>query len=128
MQRLIIFADSTVVNLTPAVDPLQACGYEGTNVPGNPNVPNGGVGGAYTGAHETRAGVFERAHGGTLFLDELGELPLELQPKLLRVLETREVRKVGGTDLRAVDVRVIAGTNRNLEEMVEEGLISGEGT
>jgi hypothetical protein len=50
VQRLIIFADSTVVNLTPAVDPLQACGYEGTNVPGNPNVPNGGVGGAYTGA------------------------------------------------------------------------------
>ncbi|HEX2568304.1 MAG TPA: sigma 54-interacting transcriptional regulator [Polyangia bacterium] len=81
----------------------------------------GHVRGAFTGAVETRAGAFERAHGGTLFLDELGELAPDLQPKLLRVLETREVRKVGGSDVRRVDVRVVAGTHRDLEEMVEAG-------
>jgi len=68
--------------------------------------------GSFTGAHAERDGYFVEAHGGTLFLDELGELPLELQPHLLRALETRHVRRVGGTHERAVDVRIIAATNR----------------
>jgi transcriptional regulator with GAF, ATPase, and Fis domain len=68
--------------------------------------------GAYTGAHGERDGYFVEAHGGTLFLDELGELPLTLQPNLLRALETRRVRRLGGNAERAVDVRVIAATNR----------------
>jgi len=68
--------------------------------------------GAFTGAHVDRDGYFVEAHGGTLFLDELGELPLELQPHLLRALETRQVRRVGGTSERFVDVRIIAATNR----------------
>ncbi len=77
--------------------------------------------GAFTGAIRSRAGVFEQAQGGTLFLDELGELPLELQPALLRVLEQREVRRVGDHKVRPVDVRVIAATNRDLAQMVREG-------
>lgn len=76
--------------------------------------------GAFTGAVASRAGVFEQADGGTLFLDELGELPLDLQSSLLRVLEQREVRRVGDQKVRAVDVRVVAATNRNLLEMVQE--------
>ncbi len=77
--------------------------------------------GSFTGAVESRAGVFEQADGGTLFLDEIGELPLDLQPKLLRVLEQREVRRVGSGRLRPVDVRVVAATNRNLREEVRAG-------
>ncbi len=77
--------------------------------------------GAFTGAHAARAGVFEQAHGGTIFLDELGELPLELQPALLRVLEQRQVRRVGDSRMRPVDVRVVAATNRNLEDDVAAG-------
>jgi DNA-binding NtrC family response regulator len=75
--------------------------------------------GAFTGAAGERAGVFEAAHGGTLFIDEIGELPLELQPKLLRVLEQREVRRLGENTVRPVDVRVLAATNRDLEREVE---------
>jgi DNA-binding NtrC family response regulator len=68
--------------------------------------------GSFTGAHAERDGYFVEANGGTLFLDELGELPIELQPHLLRALETRQVRRVGGTNERTVDVRIIAATNR----------------
>jgi DNA-binding NtrC family response regulator len=74
--------------------------------------------GAFTGAVAERQGAFERAHGGTLFLDEVGELGLDLQPKLLRALEQRRVRRVGGADDRAVDVRIVAATNRDLESAV----------
>lgn len=76
--------------------------------------------GSFTGAVMTRQGLFEMADGGTLFLDELGELPLDLQPKLLRVLEKREVRRVGAARTIKVDVRIIAATNRNLQEEVRE--------
>ena len=77
--------------------------------------------GAFTGATHSRPGVFEQAHGGTLFLDELGELPLAMQPALLRALEQREIRRVGGTGVRPIDVRVIAATNRDLREEVSAG-------
>src|SRR5262249_40610420 len=77
--------------------------------------------GSFTGAVMTRQGLFEQADGGTLFLDELGELPLDLQPKLLRALEQREVRRVGSTKAQKVDVRIIAATNRNLEDEVRAG-------
>jgi DNA-binding NtrC family response regulator len=77
--------------------------------------------GAFTGAVADHAGAFESAHGGTLFLDEVAELPLELQPRLLRVLEQGEVRRVGSVDNRPVDVRIVAATNRNLEAEVNEG-------
>ena len=75
--------------------------------------------GAFSGAFTKRTGVFEAADGGTLFLDEIGELPLDLQPKLLRVLESHEVRLVGSNSTRSVDVRVIAATNRSLDAEVE---------
>ena len=78
--------------------------------------------GAFTGAHSRRVGAFEQANGGTLFLDEVGELPLELQPKLLRVLENRTIRRVGGDVEIPVDVRVIAATHRNLSEQVKRGV------
>jgi DNA-binding NtrC family response regulator len=77
--------------------------------------------GAFTGAIESRAGAFEAAHGGTVVLDELGELPLDLQPKLLRVLEARTVRRVGDVVDKPVDVRFVASTNRDLEAMVRAG-------
>jgi len=76
--------------------------------------------GAFTGADRARAGAFEEADGGTLFLDEIGELPLPLQPKLLRALEAREVKRVGGARSRPLDVRVVAATHRRLDRMVAE--------
>ena len=77
--------------------------------------------GAFTGATERHIGSFEQANGGTLFLDEVGELPVEQQAKLLRVLEQREIRRVGGEKTIAVDVRVVAATNRDLRVMVSQG-------
>jgi transcriptional regulator with PAS, ATPase and Fis domain len=77
--------------------------------------------GAFTGAVENRQGAFERANGGTLFLDEIGELSLELQPKLLRVLEGRRLYRLGGEGDVPVDVRVVAATNRDLEKEVARG-------
>ena len=77
--------------------------------------------GAYSGATSAAAGLFERAHGGTLFLDEIGELPLELQPKLLRAVQSREVRRVGGSRVVPCDVRLIAATRRNLAVEINRG-------
>ncbi len=77
--------------------------------------------GAFTGATSARKGAFEQADGGTLFLDELGELELDLQPKLLRAIETQEIRPVGGTQTVKVSVRIVAATNRNLIHEVREG-------
>ena len=78
--------------------------------------------GAFTGADaKGRKGLFEAANGGTIFLDEIGDLPLHMQVKLLRVLQQRQVTRVGGTEAVDLDVRVIAATNRNLEEMVLQG-------
>ncbi|WP_321474105.1 sigma 54-interacting transcriptional regulator [uncultured Paludibaculum sp.] len=76
--------------------------------------------GAFTGAVSQFAGRFERAHGGTLFLDEIGDMPLELQPKLLRVLQEQEFEPLGGTRTIRVDVRVVAATNQDLLQMLRE--------
>jgi DNA-binding NtrC family response regulator len=70
--------------------------------------------GAFTGANQAREGAFERAHGGTVFLDEIGDLDLELQPQLLRVIESRTVQRIGGSERKPIDVRVIAATHRDL--------------
>ena len=77
--------------------------------------------GSFTGADDHRVGLFEVAHGGTIFLDEIGELPKSMQAKLLRVLESGEIRRVGDNDAFEVDVRVVCATHRNLPEMVEAG-------
>ncbi len=77
--------------------------------------------GAFTGAYSSKKGKFEMANGGTIFLDEIGELPLHLQVKLLRVLQEKEIERLGGTKPIKVDVRIIAATNRDLERMVREG-------
>jgi transcriptional regulator with GAF, ATPase, and Fis domain len=78
----------------------------------------GHVRGAFTGAERDRAGAFEEANGGTIFLDEIGELPLDVQPKFLRVLESRSIRRLGGDEPLAVDVRVVAASLRDLAEEV----------
>ena len=77
--------------------------------------------GSFTGAHEARKGYFEVTNGGTIFLDEIGEMPLDLQVRILRVIQEHEIEKVGATTPIKVDVRVIAATHRNLAEMVKEG-------
>jgi DNA-binding NtrC family response regulator len=80
----------------------------------------GHVRGAFTGAAQEKVGLFEYAHGGTVFLDEIGEISLEMQSKLLRVLENGEIQRVGSPAVKKVDVRVIAATNRNLQELIAE--------
>ena len=82
--------------------------------------------GAFTGAFAQKIGRFELAHQGTLFLDEIGEIPLELQPKLLRALQEQEFERLGGNRTTHVDVRIIAATNRNLRQMVDEGKFRGD--
>ena len=82
--------------------------------------------GAFTGATQQHAGVFERADGGTLFLDEIGELPLELQVKLLRVLEEKLVLRVGARAPSTVDARIVCATNRDLEREVSAGRFRGD--
>jgi formate hydrogenlyase transcriptional activator len=77
--------------------------------------------GAFTGASERKAGKFEKANGGTIFLDEIGDMPVELQVKLLRVLQEKEIERVGGTGIIRIDVRIIAATNKTLEKEVAEG-------
>jgi DNA-binding NtrC family response regulator len=86
----------------------------------------GHVRGAFTGAHAAKTGLFEAANGGTLFLDEIGELPLSMQPKLLRVLQEGTVRRVGANDEISVNVRVIAATHRDLEARVAAGEFRGD--
>jgi transcriptional regulator with GAF, ATPase, and Fis domain len=81
----------------------------------------GHVRGAFTGAIQNRTGRFEQAHGGTIFLDEIGDLPMELQSKLLRVLQEREFQRLGGSETVRVDVRVVAATNCDLEQAIERG-------
>src|SRR5699024_2856959 len=74
--------------------------------------------GAFTGADDTRIGLFEKAHNGTVFLDEIAELPLLMQVRLLRVLQEREVTRVGATVPKPINVRIIAATNQNLKDLV----------
>lgn len=81
----------------------------------------GYVKGAFTGAAANKKGLFETAHGGTIFLDEIGSIPLNMQMKLLRVLQEKEIRRVGGTENIPVDVRVVAATNEDLERKISEG-------
>ncbi|HNX52782.1 MAG TPA: sigma-54 dependent transcriptional regulator [Pontiellaceae bacterium] len=81
----------------------------------------GYIKGAFTGANTTKTGLFETAHGGTLFLDEIGSMPIEIQSKLLRVLQDKKIRKVGGSDHTEVDVRIIAASNEKLEKLIEQG-------
>lgn len=86
----------------------------------------GYVKGAFTGATNSHEGLFQRARGGTIFLDEIGEMPLSLQPKLLRVIEEKTVLSVGSTTPVKVDVRILASTNRDLKEEVEAGRFRGD--
>ncbi len=86
-----------------------------------PTLQRAACAGSFTGATAAKPGLFEVAEGSTLFIDEIGEMPLALQPKLLRVLEDGSMRRVGSEKERRVDVRIVAATNRNLKQEVEEG-------
>ena len=77
--------------------------------------------GAFTGAHADKIGKFEAANGGTIFLDEIGEMPMSLQVKLLRVLQERRIERVGEIEPRPLDIRVVSATNKDLEEEIKEG-------
>jgi DNA-binding NtrC family response regulator len=94
---------------------------DAANIPGTlaESVLFGHERGSFTGADARHVGAFERAHGGTLFLDEVGELPLDLQPKLLRVLETRAISRVGGSEVVPVDFRLVAATHRDLRAEID---------
>jgi len=81
----------------------------------------GYVKGAFTGAVQTKQGLMEAANGGTLFLDEIGEMPLEMQAKLLRAIQQREIRPVGSTERRPINVRIVAATNRDLDTLIKTG-------
>ncbi|GAB4435386.1 MAG: sigma 54-interacting transcriptional regulator [bacterium] len=81
----------------------------------------GHVKGAFTGATENKKGLFEAVHNGTIFLDEIGDMPLSLQTKLLRVLQNGEIRPIGSNEVKKVDVRIITATNRDLEQLIKEG-------
>ncbi|MBU1950594.1 MAG: sigma-54 factor interaction domain-containing protein, partial [Candidatus Eisenbacteria bacterium] len=81
----------------------------------------GHIRGSFTGASGDKTGLFEQADGGTIFLDEIGEMEPQAQVKLLRILESGELRRVGETHLRYVNVRIVAATNSNLEEQLEKG-------
>ncbi|MBM4152911.1 MAG: sigma-54-dependent Fis family transcriptional regulator, partial [Kiritimatiellaceae bacterium] len=81
----------------------------------------GHVKGAFTGANSTQSGLFEAAHGGTLFLDEINAMPLEMQSKLLRVLQDKKIRKVGGSEHTIVDVRILAASNEKLDDLIQQG-------
>src|SRR6185436_17975486 len=78
--------------------------------------------GAFTGAVASKVGRMELAHRGTLFLDEVGDIPLDVQPKLLRVLQEQEFERLGSTRTQRIDIRLIAATNRDLEQMMADGL------
>jgi DNA-binding NtrC family response regulator len=82
--------------------------------------------GSFSGATDDRKGAFEEADGGTIFLDEIGEMPLEMQPRLMRVLEQKEVKRIGENIAEKVDVRVVAATNQNLERSVSKGTFRGD--
>jgi formate hydrogenlyase transcriptional activator len=82
--------------------------------------------GAFTGALSQKIGRFEMAHGGTLFLDEVGDIPLELQPKLLRALQEKSFERLGGTKTIPIDVRLVAATNRSLTQMMRDKLFRND--
>ena len=77
--------------------------------------------GAFTGANQTKDGLLSMAEGGTIFLDEVGELPVDLQAKMLRAIQEKEIRPVGGTRRIPINVRILAATNRDLEQAVMQG-------
>lgn len=112
----------TLHNLSPVGSkPLVVCNCTTLTETLAESILFGYMKGSFTGASENRAGVFEHADGGTVFLDEIGELPLALQAKLLRVLQTGEVQRIGSPATKMVDIRVIAATHRDLRAMVSRG-------